>query len=219
MENWAKIFMLLGIISAIVLIGFLIVFVIGLVIKKSAPKTVGKLGLIFAAVFLVIGFAGNKIVTGRIEVQEAKEEKEEREIAKAANAKFRKASSSLVANVYSAITLSEDAANAIQDGWGDAIDNSSDDFDVDETINALVSENQTKIDSMQSALTEAKNDLDTMENNDTGKYDFDYYNGLYKHASKVANFTAAPSGSYSTFADTYNEYHTKVDDDLAELDD
>lgn len=226
MDTLATVLILVGILAAIVFVGFLIVFIVGLSIKKGAPKTVGKLGMIISAVFILIGFGGGWLTVNKINEQYAKdaaikaaEVKKEKAEKKKTDKKFNKAASLFKANIYLAVTDSEDLAKAIHKGWGDAIDNSSDNFDVDTTIQKLVSDNQTGIDTMESAVTSAKESLTTMENNDTGDYDLNFYKKLYKHTRKLTDFVASPTGSYSEFIDTFNGYHQKVDDDIDELTD
>lgn len=224
MDTLATVLVLVGILAAIVFVGFLIVFIVGLSIKKGAPKTVGKLGMIISAVFILIGFGGGQLAIDKINEQQAKAEaikaaevKKEKAEKKKANKKFNKAEGLFRANVYLAVSDSEDLAKVIYKGWGDAIDNSSDNFDVDTTIQKLVSDNQTDIDTMESAVASAKESLTTMENNDTGDYDLNFYEKMYKHTRKLTDFVASPSGSYSEFIDTFNGYHQKVDDDIDEL--
>lgn len=219
MDDLATGLAIVGMIATVVFVGFLIVLIVGLIIKKKAPKTVGKIGMVITAVFMLIGLGGGRLAGMKANEQRAREEAIQKAKEKKENKAFNDASSAMVSDVYSVVSKSETTAQAIHDGWGDAIDASSDDFDVNTVVQGLVDKNATTIAEIKVSLLSAKNKLSEMEKNDTGKYDLAFYKNLYKHTEKLADFIYSPAGSYSDYIDKFNARHEKIDDDLSELSD
>lgn len=217
MEAFLGICVIFGGLALLVSIGFGITFGIGKFKKNPVALKTGKIGSLITLPLLLVAVVGSIAISTSINNQKIEEAKLEKRMDK----NFKKESSSVVTFAYTTTLQCEDLAKKIDDGWLDAINNSSsvDDFDVDATISNLVTTNQEDVDSINDDISLMGENITKMEANDTGNYDFDAYNNLYKHTKKLASFVTSPYGSYSDFTSTFNDLHQKVEDDMDSLSD
>lgn len=204
------IFITLAILFFLILLGFLITWIIGFIAKKQTVIKVGKIGsAIVGSLFLI-----SLICTGTATHIHNKQVAEEQRIKKQKNKKFKKQLSAYKTDYVLAILDAEDTAKSENKAWEDSIDDSDDDYDVEDAVSKIVDDNEDDISEMQDKVSSAKSKLDSMKKNDTGTYDYAYYKKSYKNLDKLSEFVSSPTGSYSDFISTFNDLHTDCEDIL-----
>ncbi len=219
MQVWGTIFYTVGFLSLASLVGFATTWIVGFFIRKKGPKKVGLIGGAVSLAFLIIGFTGGISLSTIYNKQQEKIAKAEKAEQKRMNKKYSDITDSFIANAGMLVITGEEVTKNIHSGWGDAIDNSGDDYDVNGVVTNLVSENDDDISTMIDFLSDMEKQLDRIDEYDTGyyEYDSDFYQKMYKHAEDYSDFVEAPSGSYLDYVDTANELHEKIADDLEDL--
>ncbi|MQS88762.1 hypothetical protein [Companilactobacillus mishanensis] len=195
------------VISILTIIGFFITWLVGLIIKRRGPKTTGKLGMIFTSAFLLVSFVG--AVVGTYNLDQQNEVKVNQ--TKTQNKNFKKASAEFENKFLEAGGNLETIGTNEYKSWGDKIDNSDDDFDVDIAVADIVSDNSSLIEQSYSDISYLKSRLKTMSNNDTGKYNLKDYKTAYDRIAKFQDFVSYPTGSYDDFSDKV----TMLDDNVS----
>lgn len=208
------IFLLLSIPAFLTLLGFVITFFVGYIIKSIKVKKVGRVGAIISGsiflAFIIITACSNVYLVHQDKVQQAEEKK--------MNKKFNTAASNFKVKYILTASTAEDVGNNETSAWMDGIDNSNgDDFDVDSTIGTVISDNQDDISSLSDNTSSLKNDLTKMKNNDTGKYDFDQYQKAYNKLQKLTSLVSSPYGSYNTFSENFSELDTDISSEYRSL--
>lgn len=211
METILGLILIITALAFLVVIGFGITLLTGVITKKSGAKNVGKMGLyISGGIFIVLllgAGVSNGIYTHQLKVQ-AQQKSE-------MNRAFKKEAKNFKATYLVTAMEAEDVGNAENNSWGDAIDDNSvsdDDFDVDQTVSDIVDENSSDIGKAKAGLQETEKSLNKLKKNDTGTYSINKYNKSYFELRKMVRFVSSPSGSYSTFGDKFSDIDTKVSD-------
>lgn len=204
----------ISIISLLTVIGFLITLLVGFIINKVGPKKTGKIGLYITIPILLISFLGSAITSSNINAER------DRQIAieDSKNKKFKKAADDFSATLYIASINAEDIGNKEYKAWRKAIDDSAgDDYDVNDTIEKITSDNESDISSLNSDISTLYDDLKIMNKNDTKKYNYSLYKKTYKEINKFADFVTSPSGSYNDFSDGFSDIDKTVANAYSEL--
>ena len=195
-------------VTFLIIIGFAITWIVGKIIRRNGPKRTGKIGIIITLPIMLIGLITTGVSGYKIEEQQARAD----EIVKNKNYLFKKAAQQFSNKYLSVGSTLEDTGTAEYKSWGDAIDNSDDDFDVNETVANIVAKNISDIDRADTGVSYLKKRLTLMSKNDTGKYDYKGYEKAYNRIQKFYNFVSYPNGSYSDFSDTM----TTLDDNVTD---
>ncbi|WP_424349738.1 hypothetical protein ACPBEH_03435 [Latilactobacillus sp. 5-91] len=226
MNLFLMIFAIISGILAFVVLGFLIVLIVGLSTKSISTKKVGKLGIIVSAPLLFISLVcvlgTNSYVknTAANKARIAKAEQKKKAIeASQMDKSFDKASTEFTSEYLVLWSSAENLAQKEQSAWSDAIDNSGDDFDIDGALEKIENDNKSTIDGLLSHLSSLKNDLNKMEESDTGTYDYAAYEKAYKSARKTTDFVTSLSGSYNSFGSTFQELDQSMSDEYSNLTD
>ncbi|AKP66794.1 DUF4190 domain-containing protein [Companilactobacillus ginsenosidimutans] len=196
------------IISILTIIGFFITWIVGVIIKRKGPKTTGKIGMSITTVFLITSFAGSAVGTYHLVQQEAVKE----QITKTQDKRFKTASKEFKNKFLIVGSNLETIGTNEYKAWGDKIDNSDEDFDVDVAVTDIVTDNSTSIEQSDKDIKNLEKKLKIMSDNDTGKYNLKKYKTAYKRIGKFHDFVSYPTGSYNSFSDTM----TTLDDNVTD---
>lgn len=200
METFLSFLFFVGII--VLLVGAILFFI------DYAQKRSKKKSLIIIGVGLIIGIISLGGV-GMIEKHNADVVKEQKAraalVKKQENKKFRDAASEYLAEYYIIFGKSEDLGNAINKSWGNAIYNSSDDYDVNKVITKIESKNSAKISTITDGQTKLDGYLATLKKNDTGTYDLKTYETANDKMTDLTTMVTSISGSYSSFGSDFSD--------------
>lgn len=207
-----------GLFSLIFLIALIVAIVYGIKWWKSRKhedksKKLKKKTLIAVAV-IVISFIGFSTVNGQIESQnEAQAQKKEKSNYKDDKEQFIAKYKILGATI-------EELSSKEGDEWGDAIDNSDGDFDVDSTINGIQDKHEDDIDTVDDGIS-TLHDLDQkiQKNDSVNESDKKTIHQSYLDLKHFADHATSISGSYNDFTDEHNSLDRKTSDHVEELED
>lgn len=209
METVLGLLIIVASIVLLVVIGFAITWLTGIITKKNSIKSVGKIGIFISGGILLVLIMGtgvsNSIYNHQLKIEAQAKSK--------MNENFRKEAKSFKTNYIYTAVKAEDLGNTEDSSWGDAIDDntdSADDFDVDQTVSDILDDNSSDIEKAKDGLEEAKSSLNKLKKNDTGKYSYDKYDKSYIKLRRMVNFVSSPSGSYSTFGDKFSDLDNSV---------
>ena len=207
-----------GFLSLIFLIALVVAIVYGIKWWKSRKhedksKKLKKKTLIAVAV-IVISFIGFSTVNGQIEQQqEAQVQKKEKTHYKGDKEQFIEKYQDLGATV-------ESLSSKEGDEWGDAIDNSGDDFDVDSTIESIQDKHSDDIDTINDGISELHElDQKIQNNHSVNESDKKTIHQSYLDLKHFADHATSISGSYNDFTDEHNSLDRKTSDHVEELED
>ena len=207
-----------GFLSLIFLIALVVAIVYGIKWWKSRKhedksKKLKKKTLIAVAV-IVISFIGFSTVNGQIEQQqEAQVQKKEKTHYKGDKEQFIEKYQDLGATV-------ESLSSKEGDEWGDAIDNSGDDFDVDSTIESIQDKHSDDIDTINDGISELHElDQKIQNNHSVNESDKKTIHKSYLDLKHFADHATNISGSYNDFSDEHNSLDQKTSDHVEELED
>lgn len=204
-------------------IGFLVAVIGGIFFfidyaKERKNKLSSMLMGAGLVIILIGGLTGFSVNAHNKQVESARLAKEKKENEEKDHNFVRAATS-----FYSTLSDTDDKivnlGNKEYDYWGDAIDNSGDDFDVDKTIEDMSDKYSDKALAISENVDSASSDLKKMEKNDTNHFNIKPFKTAYKQFSLKADFVEYPDGSYDDFIDTLNGYNDKIkssDSDMAE---
>lgn len=190
-------------IALIVLIVGAILFFIDYAQKRSKKKslTIIGAGLIIGAISL--GGVG-MIEKHNADIVKAQQEQAAL-VRKQKNKKFKDAASNYLAEYYIIFGKSESLGNAINKSWGNSIENSSGDYDVDKVITSIESNNSSKISVINDGQSKLDDYLSTLKKNDTGKYDLKVFKTANSRITDLTSTVTSISGSYNSFGDDFSD--------------
>lgn len=114
----------------------------------------------------------------------------------------------------------EDLANKESDEWGDAIDNSGDDFDVDSAIDNIEKKHSDDIDSLEKLINHMhEKDQEIQKNTAAPKSEKETIHSAYLSLKHFANHATYISGSYDDFNDEASKLDRETADKAEELQD
>ncbi|AEV95145.1 O-antigen ligase family protein [Pediococcus claussenii] len=207
---------------AFLFLGSLIVILIGAIlffIDYAQKRNKRKSLIIIAVGFLIsiISISG----FGAIEHhnQKVAEEKQAKiaQIKKQKDKKFKSIASEYSLKYIELISTSEDLAKKVNSEWGNAIDNSGDDYDVDKTIDDIEEKNSDKISQINDDQSTLDSDLTKLKKNNTSKYGYHKFKKANDNITDLTNFVTSPTGSYSDFVDTFNTHDDNASDSYKDL--
>lgn len=106
------------------------------------------------------------------------------------------------------------------DEWGDAIDNSGDDFDVDSTIESIQDKHSDDIDTINDGISELHElDQKIQNNHSVNESDKKTIHKSYLDLKHFADHATNISGSFNDFSDEHNSLDRKTSDHVEELED
>jgi hypothetical protein len=209
MGFWLAIFVLGLIFIFLTILGFLITFITGVCLKNNKTKKIGKIGMLLCIPGLLIMTMGTGIANRSINAEAAVEQE--------SDDAFESSSKKFVKHGKSIREQAALIAESEHHDWGKEIDSNIGTFDVEKTVNKIVSSNTWLINPMNDELEKMKKDLDDMYENDTGNYDYDAYKALYNKTEKMAEFVSSPYGSYMNFNTKFNDLHDDAQDAYDEV--
>ncbi|AKP67472.1 hypothetical protein [Companilactobacillus ginsenosidimutans] len=224
MNNSILVLTIVSIFLLLIFTGFLIVLVVGLVIDKSLLKSVGKVGMMICIPFLILSFVGTGTVKTLHETKikherEMKNKKEKKELEE--NNNMDSIFSATIDDfMKEALKVKEDApevASKEAREWKDAIHSNPSGFEISDTITNITLNNMEKLNDLSVSLKSMKESLDVMSDNDTGYYDYDAYEDVYKKSKKMYDFIFWPEVSLLEFAREFNKLKDDVDDSFDNL--
>lgn len=191
------------ILGAIILIVGAILFFIDYAQKRSKKKSLIIVGV--GVTLAIISLGGISLVEQHnARLEEIRQEKLANQ-KKRANKKFISTASEYLAEYYILFGKSETLGNSINKDWGNAIDDSTDDFDVDKTIETIENKNTDTISEITDGQSKLDDYLATLEKNDTGTYDLKIYKTANSRMTDLTNKVTSISGSYSSFASDFSD--------------
>lgn len=200
METFLSLLFFLGII--VVVVGAILFFI------DYAQKRNKKKSLIIIGVGIIMGIVSlggiSLIDQHNAAIAEAQQEKIAK-LKKEKNKKFKDTASEYLAEYYIIFGKAEDLGNAINKSWGDSIENSSDDYDVDKVLDAIESKNSSKITTIADGQSQLDTYLATLKKNNTGKYNLKAYETANDKMSTLTTMVTSISGSYSSFGTDFSD--------------
>lgn len=200
METFLSLLFFLGII--VVVVGAILFFI------DYAQKRNKKKSLIIIGVGIIMGVVSlggiSLIDQHNAAIAEAQQEKIAK-LKKEKNKKFKDTASEYLAEYYIIFGKAEDLGNAINKSWGDSIENSSDDYDVDKVLDAIESKNSSKITTIADGQSQLDTYLATLKKNNTGKYNLKAYETANDKMSTLTTMVTSISGSYSSFGTDFSD--------------
>ena len=207
-----------GFLSLIFLIALIVAIVYGIKWWKNRKdeaksKKLKKRTLVAVAV-MVVGFIGFNIVEGQIE------EQQEAQIQKKEKSNYKDDKDQFIVKYKILGATIENLSSKEGDEWGDAIDNSDGDFDVDSTIEGIQDKHEDDIDKVDDGIS-ALHDLDQkiQKNNSVSDSDKKTIHQSYLDLKHFADHATSISGSYNDFTDEHNSLDQKTSDHVEELED
>lgn len=200
METFLSLLFFLGII--VVVVGAILFFI------DYAQKRNKKKSLIIIGVGIIMGVVSlggiSLIDQHNAAIAEAQQEKIAK-LKKEKNKKFKDTASEYLAEYYIIFGKAEDLGNAINKSWGDSIENSSDDYDVDKVLDAIEAKNSSKITTITDGQSQLDTYLATLKKNNTGKYNLKIYETANDRMSTLTTMVTSISGSYSSFGTDFSD--------------
>ncbi|MGP9049932.1 hypothetical protein [Lactiplantibacillus plantarum] len=200
METFLSLLFFLGII--VVVVGA-ILFFIDYAQKRNKTKSLIIIGV--GIIMGVVSLGGISLIDQHnAAIAEAQQEKIAK-LKKEKNKKFKDTASEYLAEYYIIFGKAEDLGNAINKSWGDSIENSSDDYDVDKVLDAIESKNSSKITTIADGQSQLDTYLATLKKNNTGKYNLKAYETANDKMSTLTTMVTSISGSYSSFGTDFSD--------------
>ncbi|PKX53831.1 hypothetical protein BIS21_01620 [Lactiplantibacillus plantarum] len=199
METFLSLLFFLGII--VVVVGAILFFI------DYAQKRNKKKSLIIIGVGIIMGIVSlggiSLIDQHNAAIAEAQQQKIAK-LKKEKNKKFKDTASEYLAEYYIIFGKAEDLGNTINKSWGDSIENSSADYDVDKVLDAIEAKNSSKITTITDGQSQLDTYLTTLKKNDTGKYNLKTYETANDRMSTLTTMVTSISGSYSSFGTDFS---------------
>lgn len=164
--------------------------------------------MLITTFFAILSFSGAMVSTIHFDQQKKENARQE----KIKNKKFLSAADEFKKKYVEVGSDIEDIGSSEYDAWGDKIDNSDDDFNVDVAVADIVSDNIDDISNVNEGTNYLKKRLNIMSLNDTGKYDLKGYKTAYDRINKSNKFISYPTGSYNDFSEKMNDLDDKMND-------
>ena len=200
METFLSLLFFLGIIVAVV--GAILFFI------DYAQKRNKKKSLIIIGVGIIMGIVSlggiSLIDQHNAAIAEAQQQKIAK-LKKEKNKKFKDTASEYLAEYYIIFGKAEDLGNTINKSWGDSIENSSANYDVDKVLDAIEAKNSSKITTITDGQSQLDTYLATLKKNDTGKYNLKTYETANDRMSTLTTMVTSISGSYSSFGTDFSD--------------
>lgn len=200
METFLSLLFFLGII--VVVVGAILFFI------DYAQKRNKKKSLIIIGVGIIMGIVSlggiSLIDQHNAAIAEAQQQKIAK-LKKEKNKKFKDTASEYLAEYYIIFGKAEDLGNTINKSWGDSIENSSDDYDVDKVLDAIEAKNSSKITTITDGQSQLDTYLATLKKNNTGKYNLKIYETANDRMSTLTTMVTSISGSYSSFGTDFSD--------------
>lgn len=200
METFLSLLFFLGIIVAVV--GAILFFI------DYAQKRNKKKSLIIIGVGIIMGIVSlggiSLIDQHNAAIAEAQQQKIAK-LKKEKNKKFKDTASEYLAEYYIIFGKAEDLGNTINKSWGDSIENSSANYDVDKVLDAIEAKNSSKITTITDGQSQLDTYLATLKKNDTGKYNLKTYETANDRISTLTTMVTSISGSYSSFGTDFSD--------------
>ncbi|MCT4452832.1 hypothetical protein [Lactiplantibacillus plantarum] len=200
METFLSLLFFLGII--VVVVGAILFFI------DYAQKRNKKKSLIIIGVGIIMGIVSlggiSLIDQHNAAIAEAQQQKIAK-LKKEKNKKFKDTASEYLAEYYIIFGKAEDLGNTINKSWGDSIENSSADYDVDKVLDAIEAKNSSKITTITDGQSQLDTYLATLKKNDTGKYNLKTYETANDRMSTLTTMVTSISGSYSSFGTDFSD--------------
>lgn len=200
METFLSLLFFLGIIVAVV--GAILFFI------DYAQKRNKKKSLIIIGVGIIMGIVPlggiSLIDQHNAAIAEAQQQKIAK-LKKEKNKKFKDTASEYLAEYYIIFGKAEDLGNTINKSWGDSIENSSVNYDVDKVLDAIEAKNSSKITTITDGQSQLDTYLATLKKNDTGKYNLKTYETANDRMSTLTTMVTSISGSYSSFGTDFSD--------------
>ncbi|MFH7579662.1 hypothetical protein [Lactiplantibacillus plantarum] len=200
METFLSLLFFLGII--VVVVGAILFFI------DYAQKRNKKKSLIIIGVGIIMGIVSlggiSLIDQHNAAIAEAQQEKIAK-LKKEKNKKFKDTASEYLAEYYIIFGKAEDLGNTINKSWGDSIENSSADYDVDKVLDAIEAKNSSKITTITDGQSQLDTYLATLKKNNTGKYNLKIYETANDRMSTLTTMVTSISGSYSSFGTDFSD--------------
>lgn len=200
METFLSLLFFLGII--VVVVGAILFFI------DYAQKRNKKKSLIIIGVGIIMGIVSLGGISLIDQHNAAIAEVQQQKIAKLKkekNKKFKDTASEYLAEYYIIFGKAEDLGNTINKSWGDSIENSSADYDVDKVLDAIEAKNSSKITTITDGQSQLDTYLATLKKNDTGKYNLKTYETANDRMSTLTTMVTSISGSYSSFGTDFSD--------------
>lgn len=211
-------------IASILSLGFLIALIIAIVFgvrwfkarkdKSRDNYKKDKKRTIITLVVMVVCLVG-----GSLAQNEADDEAAAAQYAK--DKKNYKEEKELFVSQYASVgAAAEDLSNKEGSEWGDAIDNSGDDFDVDATIDGIEKKHSDDIDSLETLVEHMhEKDQKIQKNTAAPKSEKKTIHSAYLSLKHYANHATYISGSYDDFTDEAGKLDQETADKAEELQD
>ena len=196
MEALGSFLLIICILSFVALIGLFITYLIGKFGKRTKAKRIGKIGSIVSVILTVVCFLGAAFAQSSYEDQ--------------ANERFRTAGDDFTKRYITVCERAQDISNSEHKYWGNAIEDSSLNFDVDKAISGAVDKNSASLGFEKSNLKKMEQDLETMKSNDTGDYKVSGFKKCYDTAYDWVNYLSSPYGSYNSFVTKVGNYGSQA---------
>ncbi|MEE6660287.1 hypothetical protein [Limosilactobacillus pontis] len=211
-------------IASVLSLGFLIAVIIAIVFgvkwfkarkdKSGDNYKKNKKRTIITLVVMVVCLVGGSLAQNEADA-------EEQAAIEARDKKNYKGEKEKFVTMYSILGPTvEDLSKKEIDEWGNAIDNSDDDFDVDATIDGIEKKHSEDIDSVEKEIeTLHKADQKIQDNSYASEKDKKTVHSAYLNLKHFANHATDISGSYNDFSDEHNDMDQKTADSMEELQD
>lgn len=183
--------------AILTIIGFLITWLVGKIIKNKTTKKVGRIGSAISGIVIVVSLIfGLAALAGY------------NQIATKRNQRFANYAAKYKSLYLDVASKAEDVGNNEQQDWSDAIDEAddADDFDPDKAIAKSVADNVDDIEKINSDMRTMKKYVNGMKENETDKHSFKKYQKSYTELKNLTNLVTSPSGSYNSFTDNFGKY-------------
>ena len=200
METFLSLLFFLGII--VVVVGAILFFI------DYAQKRNKKKSLIIIGVGIIMGIVSLGGISLIDQHNAAIAEVQQQKIAKLKkekNKKFKDTASEYLAEYYIIFGKAEDLGNTINKSWGDSIENSSADYDVDKVLDAIEAKNSSKITTITDGQSQLDTYLATLKKIDSGKYNLKTYDTANDRMSTLTTMVTSISGSYSSFGTDFSD--------------
>lgn len=211
-------------IASILSLGFLIALIVAIVFgvkwyrsrkdKSGENYKKNKKRTIVTLVVMVVCFIG-----GSLAQNEADEEAAAAQYAKDKK-NYKDEKKNFISQYAYVGAAAEDLSNKESNEWGDAIENSGDDFDVDSTIDSIEKKHSDDIDGLETLVAHMhEKDQEIQKNTAAPKREKKTIHSAYLSLKHFANQATYISGSYNDFNDKASKLDQEVADKTEELQD
>lgn len=215
-------------IASILSLGFLIALIVAIVFgvkwyksrkdKSGENYKKNKKRMIITLVVMIVCLIGGSLAQNAADEQEAEAEAAAQY---AKDKKTYKEDKKLFIGQYGLVgAAAEDLSNKESSEWGDAIDNSGDDFDVDATIDEIEEKHSDDIDSLETLVEHMhEKDQKIQKNTAAPKSEKKTIHSAYLSLKHFVNHATYISGSYDDFTDEAGKLDQETADKTEELQD